>query len=211
MAPSRNFVQNNDKFDLDDILLSVPTDLNACQQLAYLAAARHKAVLIAGGAGVGKSYVVGKIACLYADHGYRVALAAPTGKAAKRIEQIVDMPAQTVHRLLKYNGHEFARNEESPLNCDVVTVQMNLTNAYDQPEIWHPYAFNGRLDAEVLDPSQFVTEADGTIVQPHNASRMPPGAHVVETDHAGQGFSLTGDIPRPDLDEIATCAGPLLG
>ena len=112
MAPSRNFVQNNDKFDLDDILLSVPTDLNTCQQLAYLAAARHKAVLIAGGAGVGKSYVVGKIACLYADHGYRVALAAPTGKAAKRIEQIVDMPAQTVHRLLKYNGHEFARNED---------------------------------------------------------------------------------------------------
>jgi exodeoxyribonuclease V alpha subunit len=122
VAPSRNFVPNNDKFDLDDILLSVPADLNACQQLAYLAAARHKAVLIAGGAGVGKSYVVGKIACLYAEHGYRVALAAPTGKAAKRIEQIVDMPAQTVHRLLKYNGHEFARNEESPLNCDVVIV-----------------------------------------------------------------------------------------
>lgn len=88
------------------------------------------------------------------------------------------------------------------LNCDVVTVQLNLTNAYDQPEIWHPYAFNGRLDAEVLDPSQFTALPDGTIVQPHYGGKMPPGAHVFETDHAGQMFSLTGDIPRPDLDEF---------
>jgi uroporphyrinogen decarboxylase len=47
-----------------------------------------------------------------------------------------------------------------------------------------------------------VTLPDGTITQPHNASKMPPGAHVFETEHAGQQFSLAGDIPKPDLDEF---------
>ena len=189
MAPSRNFVQNNDKFDLDDILLSVPTDLNACQQLAYIAAARHKAVLIAGGAGVGKSYVVGKIACLYADHGYRVALAAPTGKAAKRIEQIVDMPAQTVHRLLKYNGHEFARNEESPLNCDVVIV--DEVSMLDVPLCYRLF--------KAID----FTKTNLVLVGDHN--QLPPvGPGNIIRDILSNGL-----LPTVILDEVVRQAGLL--
>ena len=189
MAPSRNFVQNNDKFDLDDILLSVSTDLNACQQLAYLAAARHKAVLIAGGAGVGKSYVVGKIACLYAEHGYRVALAAPTGKAAKRIEQIVDMPAQTVHRLLKYNGHEFARNEESPLNCDVVIV--DEVSMLDVPLCYRLF--------KAID----FTKTNLVLVGDHN--QLPPvGPGNIIRDILSNGL-----LPTVILDEVVRQAGLL--
>ena len=189
MAHSRNFVQNNDKFDLDDILLSVPTDLNTCQQLAYLAAARHKAVLIAGGAGVGKSYVVGKIACLYADHGYRVALAAPTGKAAKRIEQIVDMPAQTVHRLLKYNGHEFARNEESPLNCDVVIV--DEVSMLDVPLCYRLF--------KAID----FTKTNLVLVGDHN--QFPPvGPGNIIRDILSNGL-----LPTVILDEVVRQAGLL--
>ena len=189
MAPSRDFVQNNDKFDLDDILLSVPTDLNTCQQLAYLAAARHKAVLIAGGAGVGKSYVVGKIACLYADHGYRVALAAPTGKAAKRIEQIVDMPAQTVHRLLKYNGHEFARNEESPLNCDVVIV--DEVSMLDVPLCYRLF--------KAID----FTKTNLVLVGDHN--QLPPvGPGNIIRDILSNGL-----LPTVILDEVVRQAGLL--
>ena len=189
MAHSRNFVQNNDKFDLDDILLSVPTDLNNCQQLAYLAAARHKAVLIAGGAGVGKSYVVGKIACLYADHGYRVALAAPTGKAAKRIEQIVDMPAQTVHRLLKYNGHEFARNEESPLNCDVVIV--DEVSMLDVPLCYRLF--------KAID----FTKTNLVLVGDHN--QLPPvGPGNIIRDILSNGL-----LPTVILDEVVRQAGLL--
>ena len=88
------------------------------------------------------------------------------------------------------------------LQCDVVTLQHNLTNAFPQPEIWHPYDFGGRLDAEVLDPAMFEAQPDGTIIQPENNSKMPPGAHVFETEHAGQPLLLTGDLPKPDLDEI---------
>lgn len=189
MTPSRNFVQNNDKFDLDDVSSSVPQELNPCQRRAYLAAARHKAVLIAGGAGVGKSYVVGKIACLYADHGYRVALAAPTGKAAKRIEQIVDMPAQTVHRLLKYNGHEFARNEESPLNCDVVIV--DEVSMLDVPLCYRLF--------KAID----FTKTNLVLVGDHN--QLPPvGPGNIIRDILSNGL-----LPTVILDEVVRQAGLL--
>lgn len=175
MIHSDSFAENNDKFDFDTVLPSVPSELNKCQRLGYLAAARHKAVLIAGGAGVGKSYVVGKIASLYADNGYRVALAAPTGKAAKRIEQIVDMQAQTVHRLLKYNGHEFARNEESPLNCDVVIV--DEVSMLDVPLCFHLFKaidFSKTNLVLVGDHNQLPPVGPGNIIRDILTNRLIP-------------------------------------
>ncbi|HOP40534.1 MAG TPA: hypothetical protein PLI53_05785, partial [Geobacteraceae bacterium] len=69
MTPSNNFAHNSDKFDLDAVEKNIPSELNRCQKRAYIAAARHKAVLIAGGAGSGKSYVVARIAELYEKYG----------------------------------------------------------------------------------------------------------------------------------------------
>lgn len=89
------------------------------------------------------------------------------------------------------------------LGCDVVFAGMEYTNAFDQPELWRPYDFNGRLDALVRDPSQFTTDVDGTIVQPANRTSMPPAAHVFDQQHGGQPIDLMGDLPRPDLGEIA--------
>lgn len=88
------------------------------------------------------------------------------------------------------------------LDCDVATVQLNLTNAFPQPEIWHPYDFNGRLDAEVLDPSMFEVRPDGTIVQPLHKTKMPPTSHVFESEHGGQPMVLTGELPKPDLAQV---------
>ncbi len=88
------------------------------------------------------------------------------------------------------------------LGCDVVTVFMDATNAFDQPELWHPYNFNGRLDALVLNPAMFQTLPGGTILQPEQGRSMPPASHVFESEHAGQILELSGDIPKPDLKEI---------
>ncbi len=88
------------------------------------------------------------------------------------------------------------------LQCDVVTLQTNLTNAFPQPALWHPYDFGGRLDAEVLDPAMFELQPDGAIVQPHTGAKMPPNAYVFDTEHAGQPLMLTGDLPKPDLDAV---------
>jgi uroporphyrinogen decarboxylase len=83
------------------------------------------------------------------------------------------------------------------LDIDVVTVLGKLTNAYDQPENWHPYNYNGRLPALVSDPSAYSLEADGTIVR--GETRMPPTSFVFDDLHGGQPFTLD-DYPKWDLD-----------
>ena len=88
------------------------------------------------------------------------------------------------------------------LGCDVVMAGMDFTNAFDQPDLWHPYDFNGRLDTLVRDPSSFQIEPDGTIVQPADSRSMPPAAHVFEQQHGGQPIDLMGNLPKPDLTEL---------
>ncbi len=80
--------------------------------------------LLTGGPGTGKSRTVAAIVKLLQTKGTEVALAAPTGRAAKRLEELTDHPAVTVHRLLGAQGMTggFARNEEWPLDADVVVV-----------------------------------------------------------------------------------------
>jgi uroporphyrinogen decarboxylase len=86
------------------------------------------------------------------------------------------------------------------LDCDVATVRMDMSNVCPRDEIWHPYDFNGRLDARVRHPENFKVRDDGTITQ--GTSMMPPTSHVFEQEHGGQPLILTGDIPKPDLKAV---------
>ena len=83
------------------------------------------------------------------------------------------------------------------LNIDVVTVLGKITNAYDQPDYWHPYDYNGRLPALVRDPDGYSLEAGGTIIR--GQTRMPPTSFVFDDPHGGQPFTLD-DYPKWDLD-----------
>jgi len=86
------------------------------------------------------------------------------------------------------------------LGTDVVTIQDGpVTNAFDQPEDWHPYDFNGRLPALVRFPQNFKTLPDGTITQP--SLRMPPSSYVFDEEHGGQPLILSGDLPKYDLKQ----------
>jgi uroporphyrinogen decarboxylase len=90
------------------------------------------------------------------------------------------------------------------LGCDIVTVESDgITDAYEQPERWQPYDFNGRIPhAMVPVGSQYTTDAEGAI---HLWDmKMPPGAHVFESEHAGQILVLEGELPRPNLQEVRT-------
>ena len=65
-----------------------------------LAVAGHGVSVLTGGPGTGKSRTVAAVVAMAAEHGLAVALAAPTGRAAKRLEELTGAPATTVHRLL---------------------------------------------------------------------------------------------------------------
>lgn len=97
--------------------------LNEDQKRAILAALTKRISLISGGAGVGKSFTVSAIVKILQAYGLDVQLAAPTGKAARRLEEFCDdleNEAMTIHRLLGYNGHTFTRDE--PINTDVLII-----------------------------------------------------------------------------------------
>lgn len=86
------------------------------------------------------------------------------------------------------------------LDCDVVTIHWDITNAFDQPKKWHPYDFGGRLPAFVRNPSDFSLLDDGTVIQPAAAARMPLASHVFDTEHGGQSIDFIDGAPLPLMD-----------
>ncbi len=90
---------------------------------AVAAAARHKVCVLTGGPGTGKTTIVRAVVLIFAALG-RVLLAAPTGRAAKRLSEATHRPAATLHRLLEYDRAKggFSRNESRPLDCDLLVV-----------------------------------------------------------------------------------------
>ncbi len=83
------------------------------------------------------------------------------------------------------------------LGCDVVTIDGQVTNAFEEPEKWHDYDFNGRLAARVNRPDDFKVLPDGTITQ--GESIMPLSSYVFNW-HAGGQPLLAFDAPLPLLD-----------
>lgn len=84
-------------------------------------------LIITGGPGTGKTTTLNGIIKVLADEGQEVLLAAPTGRAAKRMSEATGKEARTIHRLLEISGgaegnQKFERNEEHPLECDVVII-----------------------------------------------------------------------------------------
>jgi exodeoxyribonuclease V alpha subunit len=103
---------------------SVSHGLDPAQDAAVQAVAAYGVSVLTGGPGTGKSRTVAAVVALARARGRGLALAAPTGRAAKRLEELTDEPAQTVHRLLGAQGTrgDFARGASWPLDADVVVV-----------------------------------------------------------------------------------------
>ena len=94
------------------------------QAEAVTTALAAKVAVITGGPGVGKTTIVRGIVSILGKKGVSIALAAPTGRAAKRLGDATGMPASTLHRLLEWRPAEasFSRNAERPLEADVVII-----------------------------------------------------------------------------------------
>lgn len=98
------------------------------QKLAIRLAAENGILILTGGPGTGKTTTVNAIIQILENRGLSVRLTAPTGRAAKRLQELCGREAQTVHRLLEvaYTGAQdkpvFARNESNPLSCDVLII-----------------------------------------------------------------------------------------
>ncbi len=99
-------------------------ELDSDQLEAIRRALSSRFLIISGGPGTGKTTIVRFIVELYRRAGYRVKLASPTGRAAKRLSEATGYPASTVHRLLEFNPvtGKFERNETNQLAVDLLVV-----------------------------------------------------------------------------------------
>ncbi len=98
--------------------------LSENQVQAVRVAITRKVMVITGGPGTGKTTIVNSILRILGRVPARVLLAAPTGRAAKRMSEATGCEAKTIHRMLEYNFQKggFQRNEENPLVCDALIV-----------------------------------------------------------------------------------------
>src|SRR3954468_16712164 len=98
--------------------------LAASQREAVRLALRSKLLVVTGGPGVGKTTLVNSILKILAAKTPAIALAAPTGRAAKRLGEATGREARTLHRLLEADPAQggFKRTEEHPLDCDLLVV-----------------------------------------------------------------------------------------
>ena len=107
----------------------------ARQREAIHAALRKGVLILTGGPGTGKTTTLKAILGIMEKQGMKIALAAPTGRAAKRMSELTGAEAKTLHRLLEVEWSEnnranFARNERNPLDCDAVIIdELSMVDA----------------------------------------------------------------------------------
>ncbi|MDX1584106.1 MAG: ATP-dependent RecD-like DNA helicase [Thermoanaerobaculia bacterium] len=118
---------------IDWVQKRLKIDLSASQQIAIRTVLESNVTIITGGPGVGKTTLVNSILRILDAKGVDIALAAPTGRAAKRLSESTGRSAKTIHRLLEINPQtgSFTRNEENPLDCDLLVI--DETSMVDVP------------------------------------------------------------------------------
>lgn len=127
---SYNITKDEVEGRLDKLQKKSGIVLDELQKTAVFEAIRNGLVIITGGPGTGKTTTINTIIRFFEEEGMEILLAAPTGRAAKRMAETTGYEAQTIHRLLEINGNlekedrsmQFERNESNPLETDVLIV-----------------------------------------------------------------------------------------
>lgn len=120
-------LENIDK-EIEDFIKKLSIKLSKIQISAIKSCFLQNVSIITGGPGTGKTTIINTIANIFLSLGYNIALAAPTGRAAKRIEETTKIESKTIHRLLGYvpNKYDdfgyFEYNEKNTLDVDLVII-----------------------------------------------------------------------------------------
>ena len=116
-----------DSIEIDNVESVLGIKFEELQRRAIVEAFESGILVLTGGPGTGKTTTLNAIIKLFEYRDLDIELAAPTGRAAKRMTELTGREAKTIHRLLEVEwsdgeGKEFSRNEKNPLNCDVIII-----------------------------------------------------------------------------------------
>lgn len=127
---AKNYIRSSDIIDeleIDYVENKLDIKFENLQREAIRKAFNNGIFILTGGPGTGKTTTLNAIIELFEQRNAVIQLAAPTGRAAKRMTELTGREAKTLHRLLEVewtsdNRQSFARNEKNPLKCDVIIV-----------------------------------------------------------------------------------------
>ena len=199
-------------FDVDSLLHGLFDDsefpYSEKQKQAIAAAARNGLVILTGGPGTGKTTTVSGILRVFEALSLNTLLAAPTGRAAKRLSDLTGMEAKTIHRLLEYKPPEgYQKNEDQPLEGDVLILdecsmidimlmynllkampeQMSLILVGDIDQL--PSVGAGNVLRDIIDSGQVPVVRLNRIFRQAQGSRIIMNAHRI---NKGEGIDMRG-------------------
>ena len=156
-------------------------ELDELQRQAVLQSVKSGLMILSGGPGTGKTTTINTIIRYFENEGMDILLAAPTGRAAKRMTEATGYEARTIHRLLEINGAveegkrgQFERNEENPLEADVVIIdEMSMVDIYLFKALLEAVSIGTRL-IMVGDVDQLPSVGPGQVLQDLIESRAFP-------------------------------------
>lgn len=159
--------------DISAIERSERIELEPMQREAVMAAAVNGVLIITGGPGTGKTTTINTIIRYFENFGKEIQLAAPTGRAAKRMTEATGREAQTVHRLLELSGNlsedganaAFERNEDNPLEADVIIIdEMSMVDIFLMNSLLKAVSIGTRLIL-VGDADQLPSVGPGNVLK----------------------------------------------
>jgi exodeoxyribonuclease V alpha subunit len=199
-----------------------PTNgLDTAQRAAVDAALRHGVSVLTGGPGTGKSRTVSALVTLATAAGRQVALAAPTGRAAKRLAELCDAEASTLHRLLGAQGMtgDFARNEAWPLDADVVVVDETSMLDVELAAALLEACADGTHLLLVGDPAQLPSIGAGRVLADLIDSGVAPVTELITLYRQAEGGAIArlatavrgGALPPVDSPDREVVVVPATG
>jgi len=185
----------------------------ARQREAVAQALANNLFILTGGPGTGKTTTMAGILELLEQSGLKVALAAPTGRAAKRLAEVTHREARTIHRLLEIDpastNHAFKHNEKNLLRCDAVIVdEMSMVDT----QLFEALLRALRMSCKVIlvgDPDQLPSVGAGNLLRDLIATQRMATVHLDEIfRQAADSLIVTnahaivhGDLPQLDDHE----------
>lgn len=124
---------------VEKLAAELEIELDALQKKAVLGSVKNGIFILSGGPGTGKTTTINVMIRYFLTEGMDIYLAAPTGRAAKRMTEATGYEARTIHRMLELNGEvseenravRFERNESNPLEADVIIVdEMSMVDIF---------------------------------------------------------------------------------
>lgn len=182
----------------------------ANQREAIRTAITSRAMILTGGPGTGKTTTIIGIIRLFEQLSQRIVLAAPTGRAAKRLSETTGREAKTIHRLLEFSPQEmgFKRNQENPIEADVVIIdEMSMVDCVLMNSLMKAVP----RDAVVImvgDVDQLPSVGAGNVLKDLINSEMITVVKLTEIFRQAQQSMIVTNAHRINRGEFPKLSGP---